>query len=119
MYWQEYDMRLIQIWRIRVFACPVELIQTSPSNPFGSLSSNVLYFEERWHPKRIVERKLFGLEHLAELHISVERFYKNAMEIVSGQTKKSTRFTPDSFKRKYEEKYSELARKDAYLKKGR
>ena len=110
MYWQEYDMRLIQIWRIRVFACPVELIQTSPSNPFSSLSPNVLYFEERWHPKRIIERNLFGLEHLAELHISVERFYEGAMEIVSGRPKKSTRFTGDSFKRKYEEKYSEVSR---------
>jgi hypothetical protein len=38
MYWEEYGMRLIQIWRIRVFACPVEVILTSPSNPLSSLS---------------------------------------------------------------------------------
>jgi hypothetical protein len=32
------------------------------------------------------------------------------MEIVSGRRKKSTRFTRDSFKRKYEEKYYEACR---------
>lgn len=109
MYLEECGAYLIQIWRTRVFPCQVESIKTSPSNPLNPYNLNVIYFEERWHPQRGIERDLRGLENMQGVQASVKinKLYKDALEILTGSRKKRsksfgpTRFTPDSFEKKY------------------
>ena len=117
MYWEEYRMILIQVWRVRVFYCPTKLLQTSPSNPFSPYNPDGLYYEECWHPRRGTSWKLGGREHLRDLHITdkINNFFKDAQIVLTGihkprqKTPKPSGF-PDSasFEKEYKDKYFNL-----------
>ena len=51
-YWHEAPWRPIQIWRIRVFDCPLETIKVPLSNPLSIYTPPISQFEWRWHPDR-------------------------------------------------------------------
>jgi hypothetical protein len=120
MYWQEFGVILIQVWRVRVFSCPAELIQTSPSNPLSPYDPAVLYYEERWHPRRGIDWKLGGQEHLQDLHTTskVDTFLNDARIILRGKHKTRRKFPKPknfpnraSFKKAYFDAYFDLSNK--------
>lgn len=81
-YWQ-FSRQIIQIWRLRILDCPVEALQPSASNPLSPYHPNILYFEERWHPK---QGKLAYIGGLSNVQISfapeLERFFIDTYRIL-------------------------------------
>jgi hypothetical protein len=63
-YWYESPYHLIQIWRLRVFKCPLERIQVPISNPLNPHVPPVVKFEWRWHPQNDPQYILYGPHNL-------------------------------------------------------
>lgn len=85
-YWRECGVRLIQIWRLRIFSEPFENIQTSLSEPFGTLPSTAIYLEECWHPRANRTRTLFGLENVHHYRgMRIQEFYEDAVKILEDE----------------------------------
>src|SRR5947209_960194 len=82
-YWQNSHLEIIQIWRLRIFDCPIEALQTTASNPLTPYHPSTLYLEERWHPK---QPRLVFVGGLPEVHISFlpefNRFFSDAYRIL-------------------------------------
>lgn len=123
MYWEEYGMFLIQVWRVRIFSCPTESIQTSPSNPLSPHDPDVLYYEEYWHPRRGIGWRLGGQGNLRDLHTTgkVNTFIKDAQLVLRGvhniqrKPPKPTGFTNRaSFNKAYTDSYFNLFKEKGY-----
>jgi hypothetical protein len=52
---QEKDSFLTVVWRLRIFACPIERFVFSPSTPLAPARPEVLYFEHRWQPPGVID----------------------------------------------------------------
>lgn len=122
MYWTEHGFRVVQIWRLRIFTCPVEDIETTLFRPFGNLPTGTLYFEERWHPLADMKRKLIGgIETVSKIKgVGLDRFYADALRILGGnfdslnsavkvgRTRGTTYITATEFPHKLREAYQRL-----------
>lgn len=54
-YWYESPYHLVQIWRLRIFNCPLERIQVPISNPLNPNIPPIVRFEWRWNPQKYPE----------------------------------------------------------------
>lgn len=86
-YWYERPDYLVQVWRTRVFAYPLERMQTSPSHPLSLDKPLGMYFEECWHPTRGKQRSIHWLAHWEGNHSKIEHFRRDALWIIEGQNK--------------------------------
>jgi len=64
LYWYESQYHLIQIWRLRIFKCPLESIKVPVSDPLHPNIPPVTKFEWRWHPQKYPEHFLYGPHNL-------------------------------------------------------
>lgn len=103
MYWYRLGVLPVQIWRIRVFSCPLEKIKTSIHNPFGLFPPQTVYVEERWHPKAGVTRLIGGLGNAPNYgSVGLEQLYEDALGIMTGYIKRgrprgTTYYTREQF----------------------
>jgi hypothetical protein len=118
----EHGFRLVQIWRLRVYTCPLENIETSCCSPFGKFPSGTLYVEERWHPLADTKRRLIGgIETVSKNKgLGLDRFYADALPILEGnfktlksdvkmgRTQGTTYYTATEFPHKLREAYQKL-----------
>jgi hypothetical protein len=115
-YWRERPDYIVQVWRTRIFACPVTDIQTSLSNPLTPPRFLRMYFEECWHPNRGKARSLHWLEPRDRSKSKVDQFKKDALIILDGAKKLgrppgTKKFdSPDEFILKYKEAYLKVNR---------
>lgn len=120
-YWQERPGFLIQVWRTRVFACPVTQIRTSLSSPLSLSKPLGMYVEESWHPTRGKHRYLHWTQHNHRNNSKIDQFRRDALRILEGVGTRGvgTRGRPigtkqysdrDEFIRKYRAAYSKAAR---------
>jgi hypothetical protein len=105
-YWQNSHCEIIQIWRLRIFDCPIEALQTTASNPLSPYHPNILYLEERWHPS---QPRLVFIGGLSDVHISfvpeLERFFCDAYRLLEqlnprGRPLGTSIYTSDAFYRR-------------------
>jgi hypothetical protein len=114
-YWYERSDYLIQVWRIRVFASPVDSIHTSLSNPLTSTKPLRMYFEECWHPNRGKARSLHWLKS-RNSNSESDRFKEDALRILDGVKRKGRPpgtkklIVPDEFIIRYEKACKEIKR---------
>jgi len=116
-YYEEFPWLLVQVWRLRVFNCPIEALQNSPYHPVSDDNPPLMYFEERWHPQNGLRRILSGLEHLRHSQSSfIGKFIDDALFLIGnpekllknrGRHKKYS--TANKFYRSLTEALSELA----------
>lgn len=82
-YWQYSHREIIQIWRLRIFDCPLTEIQTTTASPLSPHHPDKLYLEVRWHPNR---PKLIFMGGFSHVHISfleeLKRFFGDAYRIL-------------------------------------
>lgn len=64
IYWYEGSFLLVQIWRLRVFKCPLAEIQVPISNPLTPNTPPVVKFEWRWHPRNDPLKLMYGPHYL-------------------------------------------------------
>lgn len=114
MYWTILDLLPIQIWRIRVFSCPLGKVKTSIHNPFGVFPSGTVYVEQRWHPQAGVSRYIGGLEKPpSPPRIGLDQLYEDALRILEGNIKRgrprgTTEYTRNTFGRDLKKYYRKL-----------
>lgn len=60
LYWYENAYHLVQIWRLRIFKCPLENIKVPISDPLTPNIPPVIKFEWRWHPQKHPAHFLYG-----------------------------------------------------------
>lgn len=84
LYWHERPNFLIQVWRTRIFACPITHLHPSVSEPLSLPRPFKMYFEERWHPTRGKERYLHWVEHHHRNNSKIEQFRRDALRIIEG-----------------------------------
>jgi hypothetical protein len=117
-YWTEPDGYLIQVWRTRIFALPVDRIRTSLSNPLSLPRPLELYFEEIWHPTKGKQRSVHWIEHRHHNQSKIERFRRDALLILEGIKKRGRPLgtkkysNRDEFTRDYKEAYQKVIRAD-------
>lgn len=116
-YYEDFPWFPVQIWRWRVFNCPIETLQTNPYHPVSDDNLPLMYFEERWHPQDGKRRLLGGLEHLLHSQISfIGKFIDDALYLI-GDTEKPVKTrgrhkkysNANKFHRKLTEALSELS----------
>lgn len=61
-HFKEIDSYLTVVWRLRVFACPIEELPFSLSAPISPMRPDGLYFEHRWHPQRSISETFVNVE---------------------------------------------------------
>jgi hypothetical protein len=114
-YWASPSGHIVQIWRLRLFHCPITNVRTSISNPLSPSAPAVVYLEERWHPQREMKLSLNGLEHLRDSKISpFIQFTSDALGAI-GKTKRAGRprwsgkyKSPEAFIEAYRRAYFDL-----------
>jgi hypothetical protein len=57
-WWNGFD--LVQVWRRRVFPCPVEELRSSLAEPLSLGEPQTLFMEERWNPDAADRRVIIG-----------------------------------------------------------
>src|ERR1051325_2743382 len=116
-YWYEGSDYLVQVWRTRIFPCPVSAIKTNLQNPLTCPRHWGMYFEESWHPTRGKERSLHWIEHKHRNNSKIEQFRKDALVILDGLRRRGRppiTLTPKEraeFITKYQEACSIVAKK--------
>jgi hypothetical protein len=114
-YWHERPNFLIQVWRTRVFACPVTQLQTDLSHPLSFIRPLSMYLEERWYPTRGKDRYLHWAVHHQRNNSRIEQFRRDAVQILEGGGKlgrpKGTKIhnSREEFIREYGAAYSKSA----------
>jgi hypothetical protein len=115
VYWNESPSYRIQVWRSRVFACPITDIQTTPSKPLGQNLPLVMYLEERWHPYRGKSRSLKWLEHRYRSSKTIEQFRRDTLLILGdvkrGGRQKQIYPDPDKFYQDLRKAYEKVAKR--------
>lgn len=108
LYWYECPWHLVQVWRLRIFNCPLESFQNFLSSILDSRTPPVIYFQERWHPHHGPKRDLCGLEHVRDFHITaISMFLEDCLRIVGerrtrGRPTNTGEFRdPESFKKAF------------------
>ena len=113
LYWNERPDYRVQVWRSRVFACPITAIQTSPSKPLVSNLPLIMCLEERWHPYRGKRRSLTWLEHRYRSSETFEEFRRDALSILGdGRRRRRQKLydDPDEFYRQLLIAYKKAAK---------
>jgi hypothetical protein len=110
MYLQETDLYLTVIWRLRVFPCPVESFEFSPSTPLAPLRPDILHFEHRWHPHKGIVETFKNIEQVRKNDRALfDRFKSDTFSLLCEQQrprrpKNSGKFpTPEKFLKIYNE----------------
>ncbi|HEX8495364.1 MAG TPA: hypothetical protein VF658_21305 [Pyrinomonadaceae bacterium] len=89
MYWYEDRWCLVQVWRIRVFDCPLETIQVPLSNPLMPYLPPVLKCEWRWRPNNVSMLDFFERQQLHTFGRSkLQSFYKYCKSVTGGEIKR-------------------------------
>ncbi|MDT4956123.1 MAG: hypothetical protein QOJ02_4261 [Acidobacteriota bacterium] len=120
-YWQNSHREIIQIWRLRIFDCPLEALETTAANPLSPYHPNTLYLEERWHPNR---PRLVFLGGLSDVNISflpeLKRFFCDAYRILERLNPKgrppgtSTYSSSNAFCRRMKKELREFRKSEKY-----
>jgi hypothetical protein len=88
-YWHEEPWCLIQVWRIRVFDCPLESIQVPLSSPLAPSLPTVLKFEWRWHPDHVPRPDIFERQQLQIFgRTKLQSFLRNCIRMTGGHMKR-------------------------------
>lgn len=89
-YWRLFGgVHLVQVWRSRVFSCPLDDINSTVEDPFSLKQPRIMYFQETWHPHRGQKRWIAGLEnteHSTKWDLS--EFYRDALRLLGYKTRK-------------------------------
>lgn len=115
-YWTETSDYLVQVWRTRIFALPVERIVTSLSKPLSLPKPLEIYFEETWHPTRGKARSLHWIYNRHRNNSKIEQFKRDALCILDGipqlgRPRGPVKYSnPDEFIHTYEQVYRTLAK---------
>jgi hypothetical protein len=100
-------LHLVQIYRLRIFNCPTEVIHTTTSTPLSPRRPTCLFFEECWHPRALKEQDMRGLETLPHFRFTevttfwadcrrlMEKGKKLGRPLGSGEYQDATQFTQD------------------------
>lgn len=82
-YWRESPQEVIQVWRMRIFICRPQELNTTESNPISSDEAPFPCLEERWHPEK--SYPTIHLQNLAnpETGHSLLKFYTRLSNIDS------------------------------------
>jgi len=90
--YRDIDIVPIEVWRKRVFPCPLEDINTSVHNPLGVYPAGMPYVEERYHPRfrhPRVRMSIGGLEEAFKFRrIDLNELYEDALRIINGRVKR-------------------------------
>jgi hypothetical protein len=115
IYWSERSDYVIQVWRTRIFACPVTDVRPSLSKPVSDRHW-AMYLEESWHPNKGKARSLHWSEPRNHRISAVDQFKKDALRILDGAkqgrplgTKKFS--SKEEFIPKYREAYLKARRR--------
>jgi transcriptional regulator of acetoin/glycerol metabolism len=82
--------RLIQVWRSRVFACPITAIETNVEQPFCAPGTEVKYFEETWHPRRGQNQSIKELQaQKSWTSGDLEEFYRDILRMLGRKVRRS------------------------------
>ena len=88
VYWYESPYHLVQIWRLRIFNCPLERIQVPISNPLNPNTPPIVKFEWRWHPQKYPEHFLYGPhDPLPRRPPKPFSFFKDCCRIIKDETR--------------------------------
>src|SRR5918911_2327060 len=82
IYWNERPDYRVQVWRTRIFDCPLADFHTSPSDPLGPTRPLYLYLEERWHPNTGKQRSLIWFSHRCKKGKKIDQFRRDALLIL-------------------------------------
>lgn len=82
LYWSERPDYRVQVWRTRIFDCPLVNFPTSLSSLFGPARPVNMYMEECWHPNIGKERSLTWFEHRYRVGQKIDQFRKDALLIL-------------------------------------
>jgi hypothetical protein len=107
-YWWN-GFSLVQVWRRRVFPCPVEELRSSLAEPLSPREPQTLFMEERWHPDATDRRvTVGGPDHIATRMTALNRFQTDAFGILNYQNRKGRKRGSKKFRSK-----------EAFIKAGR
>jgi hypothetical protein len=106
-WWNGFD--LVQVWRRRVFLCPVEELHSSLAEPLSPREPQTLFMEERWHPGAADRRvTVGGPDHITTRMTVLNRFQTDAFGILNYQNRKGRKRGSKKFRSK-----------EAFIKAGR
>jgi len=92
------DYRLIEIYRMRVFSCPLETLNIKTSSPLSPLEPKIMYVEETWHPLCDEHKTIIGLEpKLAQKYSYKQEFIEAAFSILEYKKKPGRRTGPTNY----------------------
>jgi hypothetical protein len=112
LYWSERPGYRVQVWRTRIFDCPLSKFPTSLSSPLGPDRWINLYMEERWHPNTGKKRSLTWYEHRCKSGGKIEQFRKDALLILGDPIRTGRpkiHADPNIFLLEVRRKYEEIA----------
>jgi hypothetical protein len=107
-YWWN-GFNLVQVWRRRVFPCPVEDLRSSVAEPLSPGEPQTLFMEERWHPDAADRRVIVGgPDKITTRMTALNRFQTDAFGILNYQNKRGRKRGSKKFRSK-----------EAFIKAGR
>lgn len=108
-YWWN-GFSLVQVWRRRVFPCPVEELRSSLAEPLSPREPQTLFMEERWHPSAADRHVTGGGPAKVTMRLTaLNRFQADAFGILDYQNRKGRKRGSKIFRTK--EAFLKAARK--------
>lgn len=107
-YWWN-GFNLVQVWRRRIFPCPVESLKSTLAEPLSPKEPQTLYLEERWHPVTGLHVNIGGPSKIVSQVVKRNRFETDAFAILDYHSKKGRKIGSKIYRTK--EEFQDAVRK--------